>query len=97
MPNVFHVRLIAPIETRVERLRLAKGLSEEEAMDAVKAEDRERKLYAKQNYHHRADDNLLYDLVINTERVSYESAAELIAQAARECFAAEPAALASAR
>lgn len=88
MPNVFHARLVAPLETRVERVRQAEGIDEDDALEAVKSDDRHRSQYAKQHYHRRSDDDLLYNLVVNTGRVSFGDAAELIATAAQRHFAA---------
>lgn len=88
MNNVFHVRIISSLETRVERVRQLEGSSWEEAMASVRAEDRRRTLYAKQHYHYRPEDDQLYHLVVNTDRMAFDDAAEVIAGAARRSFAA---------
>jgi len=90
MPNVFHVRLIASLAKRVERVQRLHGMTAREAARFVAKEDRGRQRYVKTNFHTRLDDDLLYHLVINTDRIPCAEAAELIAHAARRCFAGEP-------
>lgn len=89
LPYVFHVRLVAPFETRVERVGAREGWGADRAAELVRDEDRGRKLYAKQRYQQRADDALLYHLVVNTGCVGCEAAAALIAQAAQRRFGQE--------
>ncbi len=88
MPNVFHVRLIASLEKRVERVQREKRLTAAAAARFVENEDRGRERYVKANFHARLDNDLLYHLVVNTDRVPCDEAAELIAEAARRSFEA---------
>jgi hypothetical protein len=83
MPNVFHVHLIAPLPTRIERLRRSNDLTPAEAAKLIKKEDRGSGRYAKTHFHASVDDDSLYHLVINTDRMSSTDAAQLIAYAAR--------------
>ena len=46
------------------------------------AEDHYRRRYLKKYFNQNPDDPLLYDLVINTDSISYEEAAHLIGNAA---------------
>ncbi len=77
-PEVLHVRVIAPKPVRVERIMRRYNISVEAAEAQVEASDRYRRNYLKRFYHARWDDPELYDLVINTEHLSPEAAAELI-------------------
>lgn len=86
LPNVFHVRLVASLATRVKRTELTRGLSKEEAAKFVEREDRGRRRYVRANFHTRLDDDLLYHLVLNTDRVAVDDAAVLIAEGARRYF-----------
>ena len=86
-PNVFHVRLVAPPEQRIERVREANKMSQKEAARFVEKEDRSRARYVKTYFKSRIDDPLLYHAVINTGRMTYEEAAQLIADGARRLFA----------
>ncbi len=86
-PNVYHVRLVAPRDRRVEHVREVYSMSREEAERYVDKEDRGRERYMKTYFKARIDDPLLYHTVINTGRMSYEEAAQLIADGARRLFA----------
>jgi cytidylate kinase len=85
-PNVFHVRLIASLDKRFERVRQQRGLTAEAAAAFVHKEDRGRERYVKANFQTRLDDDLLYHLVLNTDRIPCPAAASLIAEAARRSF-----------
>ncbi len=85
-PNVFHVRLVAPLPRRVETVQRRENLSRKDAERLVLREDRGRQRYVKAYLHGRLDDDLLYDLVLNTDRISCEHAAQLIADGARRFF-----------
>jgi cytidylate kinase len=87
LPNVFHVRVIASLPRRIERVQKIHGLSPELAAKLVKKEDRGRERYVKANFHARLDSDLLYDVVINTDRVACPDAAAVIAEGARRYFA----------
>ncbi len=82
-PHSLHVRTTAPFDLRVRRIAEREGITEDEAKHRVQESDKGRT-----DYHHKyfkvdpADPNL-YHLTINTEQLSNEDAAELIAAAAR--------------
>lgn len=86
LPNVLHVRLVGSLERRIERVQTERNLEAEEAAEVVAKEDRRRQRYVKANFHARVEDPLLYHLVVNTDRLSYDAAAEVIAEAAVRCF-----------
>lgn len=88
MPNVFHVRLVASLPKRIERVQKANGLTPEEAAKFIARTDRGSGRYAKAHFHGHVKDNLLYHLVINTDRIPCPAAAQLIADAAQKCFPA---------
>jgi hypothetical protein len=86
LPNVFHVRLIASLSKRIERVQKLHGLSLDLAAELVKKEDRGRQRYVKTHFHARLDVDLLYDVVINTDRIACGDGAALIAEGARQRF-----------
>lgn len=86
MPNVFHVRLIASLPKRIERVRTSHGLTSEEATAFVKNEDRSRSRYVKEHFHKVVDDDLSYHLILNTDHISLADAAQLICEGARRRF-----------
>ena len=87
LPNVFHIRLTGSFSGRIERVQKMQNLSFEAASKFVRAEDRKRAKYLKAHFHARLDDELLHDLVINTNRLSDQDAAAVIAEAAQKFFA----------
>jgi hypothetical protein len=86
LPNVFHVRLVASLPTRTSRIQASRSLTAEEALRFVAREDRGRRRYVRANFHAHLDDQLLYHMVINTDRLHFEDAAILIAQGAQRYF-----------
>jgi cytidylate kinase len=82
LPYVFHVRLVAPLEKRVQHAAQYYNLTAADAAEKVREEDRARRRYLRRYFDADIDDPLLYDLVINTGRLGFARSAELIAQAA---------------
>ncbi len=86
MPKVFHVRLIASLPKRIERVQTSRGMTSEEATRVVKEGDRSRSRYVKEHFHKSVDDDLSYHLILNTDRIPLADAAQLISEGARRCF-----------
>ncbi len=92
--HVLRVRVTAPESLRAERL----GLGIDAGTDLVRHSDRERASRVKFLYNVDWDDPLLYDLVLNTERLDVPAAVRLIRQALEhERFRPTPASLDTAR
>jgi cytidylate kinase len=81
LPNVFHVRLIGSLERRIERVQARHKISREAARKFISKEDAGRRRYLLRYLGKAIDDPLLYHLIINTDWVPVDRAAELIAQA----------------
>lgn len=79
--GVFHVRLVAPLDTRLKRIQQLNQLGAKEALAMIRREDLGRKRYLKKYFRKDIDDPLLYHLIINTDLVSCEQAARLIGDA----------------
>ena len=88
-PNVFHVRIVAPLERRVETAAKYDGLPLDAARNRVVGHDKTAAAYIKDTYRADPADPKLYDLVINTERLTWECAAATI-ETALKCFAPRP-------
>jgi cytidylate kinase len=58
-----------------------KRLKRDAALDFVKKGELARKRYLKANFRADIDDNMLYDLVINTARIPHDQVAQLIGDA----------------
>ena len=78
---MFHARLVAPLEQRVEHCHEFYRMTKTEARAFCRREDLGRKRYLKKYFHADIADPLLYHLVINTGLVTYDDAAKLIGDA----------------
>ncbi|MEI7731711.1 MAG: cytidylate kinase-like family protein [Verrucomicrobiota bacterium] len=78
LENVLHVRLVAPLETRVQRIQTTQQLSQRAAREFVQHTDQGRTRYLKKHFQADIDDPLLYHLVINTDWLTHEETAKLI-------------------
>jgi Cytidylate kinase-like family len=90
LPNVFHVRLVAPHATRIRHAAEYYHLSETEAAKLVREQDQARRRYVRRYFNAEIDDPTLYDVTLNTGRLGFARAAEIIAQLAlqhRHAFA----------
>ncbi len=81
LPRVLHVRLIATLDDRIERICRDDRKSPTEAHKFCLEEEAARTRYLKTYYNADIDDPLLYHLVINTSRVGYDNTARLIGEA----------------
>jgi cytidylate kinase len=77
LPNVFHVRLVAPLVTRIQHSAEYYHLSEAEAAKLVREQDQARRRY----FNAEIDEPTLYDVTLNTGRMGFVRAAEVIAEA----------------
>ena len=82
LPNMLHVRLVAPLEDRIAHSHDAYGMTKIEARKFCLHEDLGRERYLKKYFHADVNDPLLYHLVINTGLVGCDDSAKLIGDAA---------------
>lgn len=78
LQTAFHVHIIGSLENRIERAKKVFNLDEKSAFDYIKKKDEARKRYIKDNFGKNLNDPLLYHVVINTDLINYEEAAQLI-------------------
>jgi len=81
LPHVLHVRLVAPLEDRIERICRDDHKSPAEARRFCVEEEQARTRYLKTYFHADINDPLQYHLILNTSRVGYENTARLIGDA----------------
>jgi cytidylate kinase len=81
--DALHVRLVAPMATRVERLRARFGWDATNAATRARRMDEDRRRYVQRYFHRDVNDPLLYDVQINTGRTSFDEAASMIEQLVR--------------
>jgi len=86
LTNVFHVRLTGSPGRRIERVQKVKKMGVKAAAEFVKAEDRKREKFLKAHFHADLENELLYDLAINTDRLADEDAVDLIVEGAQRYF-----------
>lgn len=78
---VFHVRLIGSLDKRAECIQKNQGLGRKAALEMIHREDLGRRRYLRKYYGQDIDDPALYHLTINTDLVSHQRAAAMIAHA----------------
>jgi cytidylate kinase len=66
----FRVRVTASPEVRVQRLRRAWDVTQEEASRRMRADDEERRKFIQKYFRRDFDDVSVYDLICNTDRLS---------------------------
>jgi len=75
------VRIVAPVEHRIQRVMQSQGLAAEQARRLMQETDQGRRQFVTRYFHHDIADPQLYDLVINTQRLGVAGAAEQIVAA----------------
>jgi cytidylate kinase len=86
-PDVLHVRIIAPPAVRVQRIASLQEISPPAARAQMEQSDRTRRDYLRHTHDVAWNDPQLYDVVLNTERMTVASAADLICHAMRRVLA----------
>lgn len=78
VPHALRVRVIAPERMRAERIEREQGLTPEAALEYVREADRDLAARVRFLYHLDWEEPLLYDVVLNTERVSVARAVAVL-------------------
>jgi cytidylate kinase len=81
LPGGIHVRLVGTPEVRLRRMMKFYKLEERDARKTMSRKDSGRRGYVRKYFDEDVADPMLYDLVINTDRIPYPAAARLIAEA----------------
>ena len=87
LPAGLHLRLIAPLETRIARLADTLRCDRASAFMEIEKSDLARRRYVRSHFDRDIDDPHLYDLVINTERISPGATTRLVVAALHERLA----------
>lgn len=77
-PDTLHLQVVAPAEVRLQRLVLRHKLDRQTALNRIEASDRNRAIFIRRSYHSDWMDSHLYDLVLNTGRISPTEAVDVI-------------------
>jgi cytidylate kinase len=78
VPGVLRVRLIAPMEKRIQAAMAERHYNPEEALSYIHQIDKERARWTRFLYNVDWDDPALFDLTINLEKMSTETAADVV-------------------
>ncbi|RKX28514.1 MAG: hypothetical protein DRP71_17270 [Verrucomicrobia bacterium] len=84
MPGVLHVRLIGSVEKRVAHVARYYDLAEDEARKLIRKKDAAGRRFVRQHFGYKNADPMIYDLVINTDRLRDEAVATMIADGLRD-------------
>jgi cytidylate kinase len=76
--NVFNLRLVADFPVRVQRVMKREGLAEADARRKISESDYAREAYYRYLYNIMPDDPLVYDMILNTSRLTMEEAAAMV-------------------
>ncbi len=82
-PGTLHVLCRSPDELRIERLAQREGLSLKEAEHQASERERARTAFHRKFWKVDVEDPTFYDLTIDTSRLTFEVAAEVVVTAAR--------------
>ena len=78
LPGVLHMRIIAPFEVRIRRFMEQSGQDEKQAARILRRSDRDSAGFLRSFFDVDWDDPALYDLMINTQKLSADTGVKLI-------------------
>ena len=84
VPFALRVRLLAPLEVRLERVMLREHLNRDAAARLIAQVDGDRACYIKANYGSDWDLDRLYDLTLNTGSLDYDQVVDLLSRGLEE-------------
>jgi cytidylate kinase len=79
--DTLHVRVIAPLEQRILYVSRREALDHEAAMRRIQRKDHDRQRYLWLTHARRVEDASLYDIILNTSVLDFDSCVDLIALA----------------
>ncbi len=82
-PGTFHVHVVAALDARAARIAERDDISLAEARRRIRDSDSDRRQFVLSFSQREWEDPLLYDLVLNTDRLSPVAAAKVVVTAAR--------------
>jgi len=87
---VLRVRVVCPYEKRIAGYAEREGLSEREAERKLERVERERQTFIRRHYESEVGDPVYYDIMVNTENIAPDQAADLLVAAYRSKFGRLP-------
>ncbi len=84
VPFCLRVRLVAPLEVRLERIMIRESLSRGAAERLIAQVDGDRACFIKANYGINWEGEEFYDMALNTSSLDYDRVVDILAQALAE-------------
>ena len=78
MPGGVRIRLVSPLEKRVEHIQEYYKMTEKKAREFIATEDGNREKYVKKYFKKNIDDPLLFDMVINVDSLNAQETIQVI-------------------
>lgn len=78
LPCVLRVRLIAPLERRLQAAMISQQMNQDQALQYVQKVDKDRARWTKFLYNVEWDDPALFDVTIHLEKMSMDTATNLV-------------------
>jgi cytidylate kinase len=88
-PDALHVRVVAPHAARLRRVTQRLGIDQGFATTLIRQADHDRQTYVQRHFHRDWHSPLLYDLQVNSGRLSIDECAAFIADLVRSREALE--------
>lgn len=82
-PDALHVRLVAPIRVRINRIQERENWDEKQAHQYIQERDQATAEYMERFFRVKWDDPALYHLTVNTERCGLEETTRIITDATK--------------
>jgi cytidylate kinase len=89
IPGVLRVRIVAPLELRIERIKTQNGYDDRLAEQVIRHNDSDRAGFHRFFFHVNWEDYHLYDLMINTQELTTKATVQLIKDALQAFGVAE--------
>lgn len=83
-PSALHVLVVAPLSDRVRRVAVTSKIDEDEARRQIEEYDNSRRAFIQRFFERELENPDYYDLVVNTEHLTYKIVARIIANVARQ-------------
>jgi cytidylate kinase len=80
-PGALHVLVVAPFEVRVKRLMQDRKLDQEAARLEIERSDKSLRKFIKRYFKAELEDPVYYDLILNTERFTFQAASSIVVNA----------------
>jgi cytidylate kinase len=77
-PGALHVLVVAPLEMRVRRIMQERNLGHETAALEIDHSDKSLRNFVKRYFNAELENPLYYDLVLNTERLTFQVASSIV-------------------